>query len=102
MNGKHKTLSFSKLKEINDNSIKAKLNRTIDKKSLERLKNKEFPIGDKMVKLRDTTFLVTFAMIHNDKEMRCQIRYAANEQPFTLDMDMADYDKLDTTIIHNA
>ena len=67
---------------VNNKSIEANRNRTLEPSYLKKL-------DDKLL------FPIVFNMIHNDIEMRTRIQLSDKDNGF-LDMDFKDYDKLPT------
>ena len=71
-------LTYDDLQRINASSVEAKRNRN--------LWFDQLPIEDD-----GTIYPVTFAMIHNDEEMRTQIALNAGGDTATLDMSFAEF-----------
>ena len=74
-------LTYDDLQRINESSVKAKRNRN--------LWFDELPIKDD-----GTVYPVTFAMIHNDEEMRTQIILNCEGDSAMLDMSFAEFAEL--------
>ena len=77
-----KYFTKKELMRVNNRSIKATRNRTLEPSYLKKL-------DDKLL------FPIVFNMIHNDIEMRTSIQLSNTANGF-LDMDFKDYDKLPT------
>ena len=77
-----KYFTKKELMRVNNKSIEANRNRTLEPSYLEKL-------DDKLL------FPINFNMIHNDIEMRTSIQLSDKDNGF-LDMDFKDYDKLPT------
>jgi len=75
-----KYFTKKELMRVNNKSIEANRNRTLEPSYLEKL-------DDKLL------FPINFNMIHNDTEMRTRIQLSDKDNGF-LDMDFKDYDKL--------
>jgi hypothetical protein len=77
-----KYFTKKELMRVNNKSIEANRNRTLEPSYLKKL-------DDKLL------FPIVFNMIHNDIEMRTSIQLSNTANGF-LDMDFKDYDKLPT------
>ena len=77
-----KYFTKKELMRVNNKSIEANRNRTLEPSYLNKL-------DDKLL------FPIVFNMIHNDIEMRTSIQLSDKDNGF-LDMDFKDYDKLPT------
>jgi len=77
-----KYFTKKELMRVNNKSIEANRNRTLEPSYLKKL-------DDKLL------FPIVFNMIHNDIEMRTRIQLSDKDNGF-LDMDFKDYDKLPT------
>ena len=77
-----KYFTKKELMRVNNKSIEANRNRTLEPSYLKKL-------DDKLL------FPIVFNMIHNDIEMRTSIQLSDKDNGF-LDMDFKDYDKLPT------
>ena len=75
-----KYFTKKELMRVNNKSIEANRNRTLEPSYLKKL-------DDKLL------FPIVFNMIHNDIEMRTRIQLSDKDNGF-LDMDWKDYDKL--------
>ena len=75
-----KYFTKKELMRVNNKSIKANRNRTLEPSYLKKLDEK-------------LLFPINFNMIHNDTEMRTRIQLSDKDNGF-LDMDFKDYDKL--------
>jgi len=80
------------LRRINDRAIKANFNRQLNIKELVKGISKDKGLADNDTSIWNMKFPVSFAMSHNDTEMR--ILFSWGEGQAQIDMSFSDYDKL--------
>ena len=75
-----KYLTYERFEDLNKKAVRRELNRSL---YFDRL-----PISE------DDVFPISFSLIHNDKEMRCEVVLNAEGETAWLDMSLQDYSGL--------